>query len=366
MKAIAVRPGTPHTVHLRDVPKPRLADFGSDTGVLVKTLKVGVDATDREIDEALYGQAPPGDEYLVLGHECFGVVEEVGPAVKSVKPGDFVTATVRRPGKSLFDLMGHNDMTSDETYYERGISLLHGYLTEWFLDDEHYIVRVPQGLAHLGVLMEPASVVAKAIDQAYEAQRRLRVWRPKRAFVLGAGQIGLLATVSLRLRGIEVYTLARSEAPTLNSEIVEAYEATYVSTAKTSMDELVANVGKADLIIDATGSSKVAFDAMTALGKNGALVWTSVTGGDRRTDAPTDRINLEWVLGNKLLLGSVNGNRWHFEMGMRDLAMAEMMYPGVTQRILTHPVKGLANYREMMDLLTQAKPPLKVFVEVAS
>ena len=139
----------------------------------MKVLKVGVDATDREINDALYGNAPPGYDFLVLGHECFGVVEEVGPNVTSVKPGDFVTATVRRPGGSIYDKIGTNDMTSEETYYERGINLLHGYLTEYFVEEDTYIVRVPQGLQHLHVLMEPMSCAAKAIQQAFDAQHRM-------------------------------------------------------------------------------------------------------------------------------------------------------------------------------------------------
>ena len=130
MKAVAVTPGTPNSVHLQDIPKPRVEDVAGGGGVLVRVLKVGVDATDREINDALYGNAPPGDNYLVLGHESFGVVEAVGPQVTQVKPGDFVTATVRRPGGSIYDQIGTYDMTSEETYYERGINLLHGFLTE--------------------------------------------------------------------------------------------------------------------------------------------------------------------------------------------------------------------------------------------
>src|SRR4051812_11274641 len=209
MKAVAVTPGKKNSVHLEDIPRPKVSDIPGGKGVLVRVLKVGVDATDREINEALYGNAPPGDSHLVIGHESFGIVEEVGASVKHVKPGDYVTATVRRPGGSIYDQIGTSDMTSEEVYYERGINLLHGFLTEYYVDDAEFIVRMPQGLAHLHVLVEPMSCAAKAVQQAYEVQRRLRVWRPQRAYVMGAGQIGLLSTLVLRLRGLEVYTLAR-------------------------------------------------------------------------------------------------------------------------------------------------------------
>jgi len=365
MKAVAVIPGKANSVHLAELAKPRLEEVPGGRGVLVKVLKIGVDATDREINEAKYGAAPPGYDYLVLGHESFGVVEAVGPAVTHVRPGDFVTATVRRPGGSIYDQIGTSDMTSEEVYYERGINLLHGFLTEHYVDDAEFIVKMPQGLKHLHVLAEPMSCATKAVQQAFEVQRRLRVWRPRVAYVMGAGQIGLLSTLALRLRGLEVYTLARGQAPSLKSEIVEAMGAHYVSTAQMELAELPKRVGKADLIVDATGSSAIAFGCMQLLGNNGVLVWTSVTGGLQHVEVPSDKVNLDWVLGNKLLLGSVNANREHFEMGIKDMALGEVMYPGVIQRILTTPIRGIENYQQMMNALVDDPTALKVYVEVA-
>src|SRR3954454_4640240 len=372
MKAVAVLPGKSNSVHLRDVPAPQLADqphphvcrVPDGRAVLVKVLQVGVDATDREINEALYGNAPPGGEHLVIGHESFGEVVGVGDRVTEVRPGDLVSCTVRRPGGSLFDRIGRNDLTSEEVYYERGINLCHGYLTEYFVDDAEYMVKVPSELRSIGVLAEPASVCAKAIEQAYLAQQRLQVWNPRRAFVLGAGQIGLLATMMLRLRGLEVFTLATKPGPHRKSEIAEAYGATYVSTRQTPLADLARQVGKPDLIFEATGNAEACFRAMEVLAINGALIWTSITGGSHEVTLDAARINLEWVLGNKLLVSSVNGNRRHFELGIQALSHGELTYPGVTERILTHPVRGLDSYKQMMGLLEEKKA-LKVFVNIA-
>jgi threonine dehydrogenase-like Zn-dependent dehydrogenase len=139
----------------------------------------------------------------------------------------------------------------------------------------------------------------------------------------------------------------------------------YVSTQRMPLAELPTKVGKADLIVDATGSSAIAFGCMQLLGHNGVLVWTSVTGGRQHTEVPSDKVNLDWVLGNKLLLGSVNANREHFEMGIKDLALGEMMFPGVIQRILTTPIRGLDNYQQMMSALVDDATALKVYVDVA-
>src|ERR671922_1269348 len=222
MKAIAVFPGKPNSAHLAELAKPSVADIPNGRGVLVKVLRVGVDGTDKEINAAEYGAAPPGFDYLVIGHEGFGQVEAVGPNVTELKPGDYVVATVRRPGKSIYDLIGTNDMTTDDTYFERGINLRHGYLTEYYVEDPEYLVKIPQGLKNVAVLLEPTTVVEKGLAQAYEIQRRLKVWRPRRAAVMGAGTIGLLATAALRLRGLDVTTFGLQQKPYLNAELVEA------------------------------------------------------------------------------------------------------------------------------------------------
>ena len=187
MKALAVFPGRPNTLHLAELPKPSLDEVPHGRGVLVRVLRVGVDGTDKEINAAEYGAAPEGYDFLVIGHEGFGQVEAVGPAVTELKPGDFVVATVRRPGSSIYDRIGTSDMTTDDVYFERGINLRHGFLTEYYVDDAEFIVKVPKGLREVGVLLEPLTVVEKGITQAYEIQRRLRVWRPRKAAVMGAG-----------------------------------------------------------------------------------------------------------------------------------------------------------------------------------
>ena len=362
MKVIAVKPGIPNTVHLTELPAPIVSDIPNGRGVLVRVLRVGVDGTDKEINAAEYGQAPPGYDFLIIGHESFGQVEAVGPNVSELKPGDYVVATVRRPGSSIYDLIGTNDMTTDDTYFERGINLRHGFMSEYYVDDAEFIVKIPRGLKEVGVLLEPTTVVEKGIVQAYEIQRRLRVWKPKRAAVMGAGTIGLLATLVLRLKGLQVTTFGKTPKPYLNSDLIEAIGANY---QELSIIEGAEKYGPFDIIFEATGFSPVVFDSMQALGKNGVLVLSSVTGGDRRVEVPADRINLEFVLGNKVMVGTVNANREYFEIGVKDLAQAEAEYTGWLSRLLTHPVRGLENYQELFAKLTNPNGAIKVFCEVA-
>ena len=366
MKAIAVHPGKPNTMHLREVPRPTLDEVPGGRGVLVTVLKVGVDGTDKEINAAEYGAAPPGDDYLITGHESFGRVVAVGPNVTELGVGDYVVATVRRPGSSIYDRIGTYDMTTDDMYYERGINLRHGYLSEYYVDDPEYIVKVPPGLKEVAVLLEPTTVVEKGIAQAYEIQRRLRVWRPRKAAVMGAGTIGLLAALVLRLRGLDVTVFGRTQRPYLNSDLIEQLGARYESTVTSPiLGESCRRYGPFDLIFEATGASSVVFESMRALAKNGVLVLSSVTVGDRMIEVPADRINLEFVLGNKVMVGTVNANREYFETGVKDMTHAESQYPGWLGRLLTHPVRGLENWRLLLDTLTTAKGAIKVYCQVA-
>ena len=364
MKAIAVIPGRPGSVHLAELDKPSVSDVPGGRGVLVKVLRVGVDGTDKEINAAEYGAAPEGYGFLVIGHEGFGRVEAVGPNVTFLRPGDFVVATVRRPGKSLYDTIGLQDMTTDSEYFERGINLRHGYLTEYYVEDEEFVVKVPKGLGDVGVLLEPMTVAQKGIAQAYEIQRRLKVWRPRRAAVMGTGTLGLLASLVLRLRGLEVVAFGRTPKPYLNADLAEAIGARYVNTAERSITDTVRETGPFDVIFEGTGSSAVVFESMQVLGKNGALVLTSITGGNRMLEVPADRINLDFVLGNKVMVGSVNASRENFETGVRDMAQAEAEYPGWLSRLLTHPVRGLDNYRELFERLQAPNGAIKIFCEV--
>ena len=365
IKAVAVYPGRKNSAQLIRVPKPALGPDDRNR-VLVKVLAVGVDGTDKEILAAEYGTPPAGDPYLITGHESFGVVEEIGSQVVGLGPGDFVVATVRRPGTSIYDKIGAYDMTTDVTYYERGISLRHGYLTEYYVDEPEYLINVPTGLKDIAVLLEPMSIVEKGIAQAFEIQRRLRVWRPRKAAVLGAGTIGLLAAMALRSRGLEVHTFSSTDPPYLKSQLVEEIGVLYHGTQQTSLTDGAARFGPFDVIFEATGHSPLAFEAMEALGKNGVLVLSSVTGGSRTVEVPSDRINLGFVLGNKAMVGTVNANREYFENGVSVFSKAELSWPGWLRKLLTHRVEGLENFEQLLALLANGKNVIKAYCQVAA
>ena len=366
MKAVAVRPGVADSLHVREVRRPTVGDVPGGRGVLVRVLRVGLDGTDREINDAVFGTAPDGDDFLIVGHESLGRVEAVGEGVPaSLRPGTLVVATVRRPGSTVYDAIGLQDMSTGDDFLERGINRAHGYLAEFYADDAAYLVPLPESLASVGVLLEPLSVVEKGIRQAFEIQRRLRVWQPARAAVLGAGSIGLLTALALRLRGIDVAVYSRREPPYRSSELVEAIGGRYASTSSRSLAVLAGEAGPFDIIVEATGFSPLAFEAADVLARNGVLILAGVTSADQKAEVPADRINQGFVLGNKVMVGTVNAHRDDFVAGIEDLLRAEAFFPGWLERLLTTPIDGLDRPQEMLGRLRDDREAIKVYVEVA-
>src|SRR5499425_1764292 len=172
MQAIAVFPSK-KSLQLVDIPQPKLQGA---TDVLLRVREVGLCGTDREISSFEYGSPPSGSDHLILGHESLSEVVALGRDVRSLKPGDLVVAMVRRPcphAECRACRAGRPDFCVTGDYTERGIKGADGFLTDYVVDDEAYLVKVPRALAEVAVLVEPLSVVTKALDQAHQIFARL-------------------------------------------------------------------------------------------------------------------------------------------------------------------------------------------------
>ncbi len=357
MQAIAVIPGQKNSAHLREVPIPEI----DDNEVLIRSIRAGVCATDREIHEGLYGTAQKGKEHLILGHESSGVIEKVGKNVSGLHPGQHVVRTVRRPCSSCdnchFDL---NDMCSTGNFIESGIKELDGCMAEYFKDQSQYIIPIPAELKEVSVFLEPLSVAEKAFRQAGELQRRL-VWEPRTALVMGAGPIGLLHAMLLREQEMDVYVLARSPPGNVKSQLVEKMGAQYLSASSTSLEQVTDTIGKVDFVVEASGDSRLAFQAMRLVGNNGVVCLTSITGGNKEITIPSDRINLDYVLGNKLVFGTVNANIVDYYNGVKSLGRFMERWPEILPRMITRGIH-LAQYEQALQLSSE---DIKVTIEIS-
>lgn len=296
-----------------DIPEPDVHE-GS---VLVEAIAVGVCGTDVEIVEGKYGWAPPGQQRLVLGHESLGRVIDPGPS-GGLKKGDLVVGIVRRPDPVPCPncAVGEWDMCRNGLYTERGIKEIHGYMSERWRIEPEYAIKVDPTLGILGVLLEPTTVVTKAIEQTGMIGRR-SFWEPRTVLVTGAGPIGLLAAMSLKIWGIEeIHVLDRMESGP-KPDLVRELGATYHSGRVTDLDF------EPDAIIECTGVGQVISDCVAQVGSNGIVCLTGVGHGGIINSLPTADIASAAVLNNKVIFGSVNANKRHWFKAGQTLAKAD-------------------------------------------
>lgn len=332
MKALTTHPGTKNSVQLTEINPPQ----PKPNEVLLRTLKFGIDGTDRDINAGFYGAPPNGENFLVAGHEALGRVESFGSSVSGFTPGDLVVPTVRRscPENCLNCRSGESDMCLTGDYYEHGIYKLHGFASELAVSDSNYLVKIPSELIDVAVLLEPMSIVEKAISQVYQIQNRMK-WEPKMGLMLGAGPIGQLGTLLMRLKGLEVFTVARRPKTDAKAQLVEASGATYVNATETSVQSLGK---KFDVILEGTGSATVALDAMKNLATNGVLCYISVYSPAQQTFEIGDLLR-EAVLRNKAFFGSVNANKRYFDMGLHDFQTIKQRFGNILSRLFTSTLK---------------------------
>src|SRR5215471_5782974 len=276
MQAIAVFPSKKQ-LQLVDLPQPKLQ---GSSQVLLRVLEVGLCGTDREISSFEYGSPPPGSDHLILGHESLAEVIETGTGVRSFRPGDLVVALVRRPcshAECRACRAGRADFCLTGDYTERGIKGADGFLTNWVVEDEAYLVKVPRALAEVGVLVEPLTVVTKAADQAYAIFNRLPYDPgPQRGLVLGAGPIGLLGAMVLVADGFETLVYSRDPDESKQAELVRSLGASYESSTITPIEDLARLWGEFDVVLEAVGFAPLMMAAIQMLRANGVLALTGV------------------------------------------------------------------------------------------
>ncbi len=311
MKALTVTPGTKDSAQVRQMPDPPEADGP----LLVRTLAVGVCGTDHEIVDGAYGEAPPGEDHLIIGHESLGRVEDA-PAGSGFSPGDLVVGIVRRPDPvpCANCAAGQWDMCNNGRYTERGIKARHGYASERYRIHPEFAVRLDPELDRVGVLIEPTTILAKAWEHLELIGHRA-AWSPRRVLVTGAGPVGLLAALLGVQRGYDVRVLdqvSTGPKPQLVVDIGASYH--------TDLHDVDTD---ADIIIECTGAGSLVLDVMTRSARNAVVCLTGVSSGGRSVGVDVGGLNRSMVLENDVVFGSVNANRRHYEQAAEALAKAD-------------------------------------------
>jgi len=348
MRALTVQPGVPDSLQLEEFRVP-----GPDRGaVLLRAVRLGVCGTDREIIAAKYGTAPPGHQRLIIGHESLAVVE-AAPEGSGLSRGDLAVGVVRHPDPVPCPncAAGEWDMCRNGQYTEHGINSLDGFGSEWFRLDPEFVIRVDPSLGELGVLVEPASVVAKAWEHTERIGRRA-IWQPARVLVTGAGPVGLLAALLGVQRNLTVHVLDRVDDP-VKSALVRDLGASFHLGG---LDDVP---GSFDVVMECTGAKSLPLDVTAHTAPDGivCLVGVSAAGIDSTVDVGA--LNRALVLGDRVIFGSVNANRRHYEAAMRALTAAD---PGWLRRLITRRVP-LDQWR---DAFTPRLDDVKTVIEFGS
>jgi threonine dehydrogenase-like Zn-dependent dehydrogenase len=345
VQAVVTRPGT-ERAWAREIPEPTL-DAPDD--VLVQMLRVGVCGTDRHVMEGFGDpsrQLPPGDDYLVLGHEAVGRVLRVGPDVRFLRAGDVVVPTVRRGcGACAACNANQADLCFTGNYGERGIFRLHGFLAQQIVDREPNLIHVPADLASVAPLVESLCTPEKALRRIANARAHLPVEGQLggvgRALVTGSGPIALLAVMALRLREIPTCVLARQAANGPAAGLARQVGAEYVALSEVDPDQPWARLGEFDAIIEATGAVELSVLMIGVLARNGVL--DLVGGPPERKAVPIHASALGAMVGRNLtLLGSVNANEDDWRAAVADLTAMRQRFPGAVEALITHTF-GFAN-----------------------
>ena len=324
MRALTFDPHAADSARLEEVDEPPL-EHGS---VLVEALALGVCGTDLDLVAGHLGFLTPGRGRLILGHESLGRVMEAPPG-SGLAPGDLVAGIVRRrdPIPCPECAAGEWDLCRDGRFTERGIIGRDGYGSERFRIEPEFAVKVDPALGLLGVLMEPASVLAKAWEQIERIGRRGR-WAPKKVLVTGAGPIGLLAALMGVQRGLEVHVLDRVEGGP-KPGLVRDLGATYHTGS------LEGACAGADVVLECTSAGSIVVEAIRHAGPNGIVCLIGAGCGEAPIPTDWDALTGAMIIRNLLVFGSVSANRRHFEAAAAALARADRAW---LARLITRQV----------------------------
>jgi threonine dehydrogenase-like Zn-dependent dehydrogenase len=327
VQALVVDPGVADSARVAEV----AAVAAAPQEVLLRVLEVGVCGTDREIVHGLFGVPPDGERTLVLGHEALAVVEQDGHGLSR---GDLVTATVRRScHHCLACEEGAPDSCLTGDYSERGITRLDGFARELVAEDPDQLVAIPRSLGRLGVLAEPTSICARALRHARAIGDR-QPWRLQRALVIGAGSIGTLTTVLLRLADIEVWVASTERVDDPRADLVDTCGARYVSLQDEDLGTLERETGGFDLVVEAAGDAQLMADCIALLRRSGILCILGIDGREQRVGVDGRVLGVDMILENRVVFGSVNAHRSDWRDGVAALDRVRTRWPGALDALI--------------------------------
>jgi len=336
--------------------------------IILRTIEAGICGTDKDLAMGNLPQLklPPGQDYLIIGHECKAEVYKAPPD-SSFKEGDIVVPMVRRGcGICRLCKLGMPEYCESGEFKELGIIGVNGCFSEFFKDELSALIKVPKGVEDVAVLAEPLSGLEKAMDQILSFQRGRIPWRCddgsmncRKVLIIGTGPIAFLFAMLAKSNGFNniyisnIRELRKDEIILVNTLDLKFYN------SKDGYLQLYKEIGPFDLVFDTTGLPSVAAEVLQYMNYNSVLL---LYGFPRKDDTGILRPKImnEIVYKNLGIIGSVTGPKWGFEAALNHLASWKSQYPTVLDIFL----KTKISFDEIPDYLKRPKfNEIKVIID---
>jgi len=370
MKAISIVPRTNH-LELLEIEAPQIKKQASDIDkVLIKVEEIGVSTIDKRIASGEPCEPPPGSSHIILGHEMKGRVVDIGAEAEGFNIGDLVVPTVRRGcGLCTQCVRGNSDLCLSGLYCDRGIRRLDGYMTEYVVERVGYIISIPNDLESVAVLLAPLSIAEKAVAAAVSIGHRMDGPYPfpehayhyqdwgigKTGFVIGGTATAVMTAFLLRLNLLNTYLVADKPKDSILASVIEEIGAFYLESGSGSIDNLLKELGRVDLVIEATGEAKFDFRLAELIGNSGVLAVTTTPATGSKVLIDGNDFLRERVLRSQVIFGAVGANRRHFDQGVKDLQQFKNKFGTALEKVITHRYPflkfGAAFYEKDKELI---------------
>jgi threonine dehydrogenase-like Zn-dependent dehydrogenase len=326
--------------------EPRIVEVAppQDPGpgeVLCRTLELGICGTDREILHSANPWTPPGDDFLVLGHECLARIEAIGSRASEFQTGDLIVPAVRRAKPGMTRRLDYLPLGA---FTERGIWSEHGFSQPLWLDRPEHLYRVQAGIKDLAVFAEPLAVAEKGVNEAHTLQRaRLgeTCWAENkpRVLVTGMGPIGFAAVIACVARGWPVMMFGRDPDDSFRALLVQEFGAKYVPQERIGFDQPDVETTGVDLVLECTGSDEVMLAASQLLRSCGIMVWLGSTRLPRAKSHNVEKLMRDGLIRNQLHIGCVNAAPRDFRDALAHLARLKPQFGKQLTALITARVR---------------------------
>ncbi|MFC1945147.1 alcohol dehydrogenase catalytic domain-containing protein [Chloroflexota bacterium] len=362
MRAIGIIEGL-NKAKIMDLEKPQIHESND---VLIEVKFVGISEIDRRFAQGETFIAPEGFDFLILGHEVMGRVIEVGPSVVNLQIGDNVVLTSRRNcGKCTECERDNTDLCLSGLYSERGIRGAHGFMAEYILEKEKYIVKIPEAIEDIAILLSPLSIAEKIVTSIVSFGHRMDNPKPwpehayhdpdwgmeKTAVVVGGNSTAILTALLLRLKSVNTFLLSNRIGTSKIQRLVESAGIKYYETSvNESCEHFSQKIGRTDTVIDCSGEAEFNINLLDLLGNSGAFVTSTIPSINLKNNVNINRFMLDRLIRNQGMFGCISANRRYLESAINDLILLKEQFTEPINGIITDKIP-FSNYESAFSAL---------------